>query len=142
MQVNSYHLSADERDRRVTNHLCLYCGQAGHLRLSCPSRPRPENPRSVSLNIDALNPNLCVTVPITITVNGQQIATVALLDSGAAGNFMSREFAQQNQIDLIPCLEEESNYSVEQTLSFRMSRQRHTSACSNRHQPGWEVSPE
>jgi len=43
MQINSYHLSAEERDRRLSQRLCLYCGQSGHLRNSCPSRPHPEN---------------------------------------------------------------------------------------------------
>jgi len=59
--------------------------------------------KPVSFTVDALNPELCVTVPITITANGHQITTTALLDSGAAGNFMSNDFALHNCIALIKC---------------------------------------
>jgi hypothetical protein len=52
MQVNAYHLSEEERERRITHHLCMYCGEAGHLRLTCPSRPRPAASRPVSLISD------------------------------------------------------------------------------------------
>lgn len=43
MQINSYRLSAEERDRRLSQRLCLYCGQSGHLRSSCPSQPHPKS---------------------------------------------------------------------------------------------------
>lgn len=39
MQIGRTHLSAEERERRIRNRLCLYCGQAGHLRAECPTRP-------------------------------------------------------------------------------------------------------
>lgn len=61
---------------------------------------------------DALNPELCVTVPIPITANGHQISTTALLDSGAAGNFMSSDSALHNRIALIQC---SSSLTVEAT---------------------------
>lgn len=32
MQVNTYHLSVEERDRRISNRLCMYCGLPGHQR--------------------------------------------------------------------------------------------------------------
>lgn len=94
IQVNTYRLPAEERNCRLTQCLCLYCAQPGHLRNSCLSRPQTWNQRAVSIKIDALNPDMCVTVPITLSVNGQQIASSALLDSGVTGNFMSHGFAQ------------------------------------------------
>lgn len=103
MQINTYHLSAEERERRIFHHLCLYCGEAGHFRIACPSRPRPTATRPVSLNVDALNPNLCVSVPVVITANGRHITTSALVDSGAGGNFISADFARQHNITLIRC---------------------------------------
>lgn len=84
MQVNSYHPSPEERNRQLSQHLCFYCGQSGHLRISCPSRPHSESQALVSFPVDAFNPDLCVTAPITINVNGSQITTNDLLDSWMA----------------------------------------------------------
>lgn len=39
MQVGSYHLTPAEHQRRLLNHLCLYCGGEGHIITSCPTRP-------------------------------------------------------------------------------------------------------
>ncbi|KAI2653667.1 Transposon Tf2-9 polyprotein [Labeo rohita] len=39
MQVGTVHLTLEERERRMLNHLCLYCGQAGHVKSTCPVRP-------------------------------------------------------------------------------------------------------
>lgn len=56
----------------------------------------------MSFSIDALNPELCVTVPIIITDNGHKISTKALLDSGAEGNFVLTFLSSVN-IALIHC---------------------------------------
>lgn len=39
---------------------------------------------------------LRLKIPVKISINGKMISTSALLDSGAAGNFMSYVFAQQH----------------------------------------------
>ncbi|KAL0199095.1 hypothetical protein M9458_007635, partial [Cirrhinus mrigala] len=39
MQVDSTRLSREERNRRLPNGLCLYCGQSGHRIRQCPVRP-------------------------------------------------------------------------------------------------------
>ncbi|KAL0151794.1 hypothetical protein M9458_052945 [Cirrhinus mrigala] len=39
MQVDSTRLSRSERNRRISQGLCLYCGQPGHLLRNCPIRP-------------------------------------------------------------------------------------------------------
>ncbi|MGL4765872.1 MAG: retrotransposon gag family protein, partial [Aeromonas sp.] len=39
MQVDSQHLTASERQRRISSGLCLYCGGEGHILTSCPVRP-------------------------------------------------------------------------------------------------------
>ncbi|KAI2644394.1 Transposon Tf2-11 polyprotein [Labeo rohita] len=39
MQIDSIRLSRTERNRRLTNGLCLYCGQPGHRLRNCPIRP-------------------------------------------------------------------------------------------------------
>ena len=38
MQINRYHLTATEKQRRLNGNLCLYCGQSGHFSVSCPSK--------------------------------------------------------------------------------------------------------
>ena len=45
-----------------------------------------------------------MTLPITLHVNGQKVETIALVDSGAAGIFIDRFFAEQNglKMDSLP----------------------------------------
>lgn len=52
----------------------------------------------------------CVKIPVTVTVREEVVSTFALIDSGAAGNFMSYEFAQQHHLTLFPC---DSHLTVE-----------------------------
>ncbi len=40
MQVGRSRLSAEERQRRRQNNLCLYCGQGGHFLARCPLKAR------------------------------------------------------------------------------------------------------
>ncbi len=39
MQVDSTWISSLERQRRLTQGLCLYCGAGGHVIAACPTRP-------------------------------------------------------------------------------------------------------
>ncbi len=39
MQLGFTHITAEEREHHMQNQLCLYCGQAGHVKISCPVRP-------------------------------------------------------------------------------------------------------
>lgn len=92
MQTDSYRLTPAERQRRLTQGLCLYCGSSGHMILACPLRPpRPMvscikpfpikmNPLTTTAQLTAAN----VTLPITV-----------LLNSGSAGNFISRDLCRQ-----------------------------------------------
>ena len=43
MQCDSSRLSPEERQHRLKNHLCLYCGKAGHQLRECRARPRKPN---------------------------------------------------------------------------------------------------
>ncbi|XDV24625.1 hypothetical protein PO909_028745 [Leuciscus waleckii] len=40
MQLGSIRLLPDDRQRRISNRLCLYCGAAGHFAASCPVKAR------------------------------------------------------------------------------------------------------
>jgi len=103
MQVGRTHLSTEERERRLRNHLCLYCGQAGHLRADCPTRPSQAHNRRVSLLISAISTNRCMELSIKLTCQSKTITTQALLDSGAAGNFIDEGLVRQYKIPLTLC---------------------------------------
>ncbi|KAL0162424.1 hypothetical protein M9458_041820 [Cirrhinus mrigala] len=99
MQIGATGLTPEERDRRVRNHLCLYCGQAGHLRTNCPIRPhRPDTARVSS---DSLSDTF--ELEVILICNHQTTQTVALIDSGAAGNFIDISFAKSACVPLIAC---------------------------------------
>ena len=40
MEIGRSRLSREERERRLTNQLCLYCGESGHFIQACPTRPK------------------------------------------------------------------------------------------------------
>ncbi|KAI2647134.1 Transposon Tf2-6 polyprotein [Labeo rohita] len=100
MQVGTTKLTTEERERRIRNHLCLYCGEAGHIRATCPTRP-PRLPTSVSERSPALNK---CEITALLSCDGRSIRTTALIDSGAAGNFIDKDFARSNQLPLSPCV--------------------------------------
>ncbi len=79
MQLGFTHITAEEQERCMQNQLCLYCSQAGH---SCPVRPSTGSQSSIKL-------------PVKIRIQDKVTTTTALMNSGAAGNFVSLEFAQQ-----------------------------------------------
>ncbi len=95
-------LTPQERERRMQYQLCLYCGQAGHMRNTCPVRPSSDR-RSVSDVTRAFNSVSSITLPVEFITQNQIIQTTALLDSGAAGNFIDSEFVGQLHLELTPC---------------------------------------
>ncbi|KAL0175542.1 hypothetical protein M9458_027872, partial [Cirrhinus mrigala] len=100
MQLGTTKLTVEERVRRIKNHLCLYCGQPGHLRATCPTRPpRP----STSVSSDHVSLNQC-EVPVILKTKDISISTTALIDSGAAGNFIDRDFVATNCLPVLSCV--------------------------------------
>ncbi len=99
MQLGFTHLSTEEREKRMRQNLCLYCGLPGHLRASCPTRPH-RNPPSVSRTSTISS---VLEIPVTLRVNGEVIETTALIDSGAAGNFIDSAFSKTHRIPLVAC---------------------------------------
>ncbi|KAL0155832.1 hypothetical protein M9458_050095, partial [Cirrhinus mrigala] len=99
MQLGATKLTLEERERRLRGNLCLYCGLPGHIRANCPTRP-PRPPTSVSRDSSRLS--RC-ELPVTIQSEGITIKTTALIDSGAAGNFMDTTFALAKHLPILPC---------------------------------------
>ncbi|KAI2645046.1 Transposon Tf2-9 polyprotein [Labeo rohita] len=100
MQLGTTKLTTEERERRIRNHLCLYCGVAGHIQATCPTRP-PRPPTSVSERSPTLNK---CEITVLLGCGERSIRTNALIDSGAAGNFIDKDFAKCNQVPLSPCV--------------------------------------
>ncbi len=102
MQLGFTPLTPQERERRMQNQLCLYCGQAGHMRNTCPVQPSSDR-RPVSDITRSISSASSITLPVELISQKQLIQTTALLDSGAAGNFIDSEFVGQLHLKLNPC---------------------------------------
>ncbi len=86
MQTDSNRLTTSERQRRLPQHLCLYCGASGYIILACPLRPPRPLVSAIQPSIQRMNPlSTCAQLTVSKTV----ISVTALLDSGPAGNFIS-----------------------------------------------------
>ncbi len=102
MQLGFTPLTPQERERRMQNQLCLYCGQAGHMRNTFPVRPSSDR-RPVSDITRSISSASSITLPVELISQNQAVQTTALLDSGAAGNFIDSEFVGQLHLKLNPC---------------------------------------
>ncbi|KAI2650489.1 Retrotransposon-derived protein PEG10 [Labeo rohita] len=99
MQIGATKLSVEERERRLRGNLCLYCGQPGHIRATCPMRP-PRQRAAVSTDVPPLSH---CEIPVVLGFGNVTINTTALIDSGAAGNFIDAAFVAANQVPVSSC---------------------------------------
>ncbi len=122
MQVGHARISPEERDCRYRQNLCLYCGQASHVKISCPTRPKQRASSAVS---QSFNSSKCVKEPVKLAFNGGVIETIALIDSGAAEDFIDADFTKSH----------DQSYSTSPTsvqqLCYRTTPRHHTSQGSN-----------
>ncbi len=98
MQIGFAHLSGEERERRVRQNLCLYCGLPGRMKASCPIRP----PRSNSAVSQNSSQSTILKIPVRLRFKGTVIDTTAFIDSGATGNFIDAEFTKLIIFPLFP----------------------------------------
>ncbi|XP_030634258.1 receptor-type tyrosine-protein phosphatase gamma [Chanos chanos] len=103
MQLGRAPLTNEERQRRYQFRLCYYCGEAGHQRRECPVHPPRRdflpNTRvrvSALLNVSAKQ----FSVPVLISCGSKSLSLTALVDSGAAGNFIDEELARKLKVSL------------------------------------------
>lgn len=100
MQIGGTRLTPEERDRRIRQKLCLYCGQPGHLRISYPTRPSQRNPTAVSTHsFSSYN----IEVAVTLICSSGSFSVMAMIDSGSAANLIDADFARSHNLPLIPC---------------------------------------
>uniref|UniRef100_A0A6I8SYT0 CCHC-type domain-containing protein n=1 Tax=Xenopus tropicalis TaxID=8364 RepID=A0A6I8SYT0_XENTR len=95
-------LTPEERLRRRRMNLCLYCGASGHLLRSCPVRPNSKNSAPVLLSAEGVNGLSLMSVVAVLQWSGKTLQVPALIDSGACGCFIDREFARLHCIPLKP----------------------------------------
>ncbi len=116
MIIDRQRISSAERQRRLTQGLCLYCGAQGHIILACPLRP----PRPV---VSAILPKIVkmepLTTCVTITASNVSIAVSAILNSGSAGNFISRALCRQLSLQATTT---ETIYQVQSITGKPLSR--------------------
>ncbi|KAL0149041.1 hypothetical protein M9458_055656 [Cirrhinus mrigala] len=98
MQLGVTHISSEERERRIQKHLCLYCGLPGHMRSSCPTHP---SRKTAVVSSGFRSP--CIEIPVILKFGNKVVHITALVDSGAAGNFIDCDFARTHTIPLFPC---------------------------------------
>jgi len=56
-----------------------------------------------------------MTLPIVLHVKGQKVETIALVDSGAAGIFINRSFAEKNKLEMVPIPKRITVYNIDGT---------------------------
>ncbi|KAK3548260.1 hypothetical protein QTP70_007187 [Hemibagrus guttatus] len=92
MQLGTTHLNPAEWQRRLTQSLCLYCGDPGHALPACPIRP----PRPMVSTIFSFLPHMKpLTTHGTLTTARTSVTVVVLLNSGSAANFVSGTHCRQ-----------------------------------------------
>uniref|UniRef100_A0A3B1J8V9 CCHC-type domain-containing protein n=1 Tax=Astyanax mexicanus TaxID=7994 RepID=A0A3B1J8V9_ASTMX len=105
VQLRHTRLSQEERDTRMRDGRCLYCGTAGHQRTDCPQlvlkrqhplggeeplTDRPGFPRTTGVFLNA-----------TLACGDSEVRLPAFLDSGAAGNFLDAATARKLALPLV-----------------------------------------
>lgn len=100
-QLGRSPLMSTERTRRLSQGLCLYCGEIGRTLHTCKvhlSRPEPPTKVGKSIFLGLSQPQL--TFLIELSCMGRSVSARALIDSGAAGNFMGQMLAQHLQVPI------------------------------------------
>ncbi len=103
MQLGGIRLSPTERQRRIINRLCLYCGAAGHFASSCQLKPELVSRQGSTgeRNCSFLPPKTRTTFPAVLRWAGFSVSCSALIDSGAEGNFIDERWAREHDIPLV-----------------------------------------
>ncbi|KAK3569703.1 hypothetical protein QTP86_003321, partial [Hemibagrus guttatus] len=92
MQLGMTRLNPAERQRRLTQSLCLYCGDPGHALPVCPIRLSRPMVSTIFSFLPHMKP---LTTHGTLTTARTSVTVVALLDSGSAANFISGTLCRQ-----------------------------------------------
>ncbi|KAK3510314.1 hypothetical protein QTP70_001363 [Hemibagrus guttatus] len=81
-----------ERQRRLTQNRCFYCGGSGHFVGECPLRPARPMASALLPELNVLKP---LSILVSLATSSFCVSATALLDSGSAGNFISGSLCRQ-----------------------------------------------
>jgi len=90
MQMGRARLPPEERQRRMREGRCLYCGELGHLVATCPTRLR-----RVPQDTTPVVPTTRTLTPIQVKHHTLTITMEALIDSGADESLMDEGLARK-----------------------------------------------
>ncbi|KAK7913158.1 hypothetical protein WMY93_013369 [Mugilogobius chulae] len=102
MQVGRTRLSPSERQRRMDEGRCIYCGQLGHFLASCPVKKDVGLTTSTAL-VSSTTVKNCTNRQLTkvqLTTPSCSRSLPALIDSGADANFMDLSLAKELGLSL------------------------------------------
>jgi hypothetical protein len=116
MQIDSFHLSSAERQRRINNGFCLYCGGCEHGIQSCTLRPPRLLVSGIQPQIEKMNP---LSTCADIVLDTHLMPVTVLLDSGSAGNFISGRLC--HQLNLTP-IATETSYQIQAITGTPLTR--------------------
>uniref|UniRef100_A0A8K9WM10 Gypsy retrotransposon integrase-like protein 1 n=1 Tax=Oncorhynchus mykiss TaxID=8022 RepID=A0A8K9WM10_ONCMY len=126
MQLGGIRISTEERERRITNRLCLYCGSAGHFVTSCPVKGQSSSV-SGGLLVSATTPvspsRSCTTLSVHLRWTGSSASCSALIDSGAEGCFMDETWAREHDIPLRQLKEPTALFALDGSPLPRIQRE-------------------
>uniref|UniRef100_A0A8K9WTB0 Gypsy retrotransposon integrase-like protein 1 n=1 Tax=Oncorhynchus mykiss TaxID=8022 RepID=A0A8K9WTB0_ONCMY len=126
MQLGGIRISTKERERRITNRLCLYCGSAGHFVTSCPVKGQSSSV-SGGLLVSATTPvspsRSCTTLSVHLRWTGSSASCSALIDSGAEGCFMDETWAREHDIPLRQLKEPTALFALDGSPLPRIQRE-------------------
>ncbi len=66
MQLGVTKLSTEERSRRLIHNLCFYCGEAGHVKSTCPLKAQRTTTTTSRVSVDNLS--LPITKSLTVSI--------------------------------------------------------------------------
>ncbi|XP_053563243.1 tyrosine--tRNA ligase, cytoplasmic isoform X1 [Bombina bombina] len=96
-------LTADERMRRKTNHLCMYCGNSNHMVTDCPILRKNKKSKFLTINNTSHVEKTLSYCNLSLTLQWdlRRLTTNAIVDSGAFGNFIDISTVQKNKIPTV-----------------------------------------
>jgi hypothetical protein len=92
-------LTKEERERRIQNNLCLYCGEPGHKVNSCSKRLE-RSLNTIELFSTLAPKEASFSLKVTLEKQRDRKPLEALLDSGANANFISQAAIEGLQVKL------------------------------------------
>lgn len=127
IECGRYHLSKVERERRRTKELCMYCVISLHSIANCNKIPRdqdrktrePAKPPKVPSQMVSrpfISYHQPLAVEVLIVHSCSTSSLLALIDSGANGNFMDLRMAQRLKIPLLELQHPPPYTSMERSL--------------------------